>query len=148
MADAEDVQYWLAVARVEGLGVRGAHKLIEHFGSPQAAYMASLTELEGCGLPAHVAQAIFAQAGLKDAEKEIEAAAKADCQLVTLASADYPPLLKQIPDPPLVLYVRGDVQGARRSMRWPWWERAVRRPMAVRWRTGWPAIWRSEAWSS
>jgi len=110
MADVEDVLYWLAVARVEGLGVRGAHKLVEHFGSPQAAYMASLTELEGCGLPAHIAQAIFAQAGLKDAEKEIEAAAKADCQLVTLASANYPPLLKQIPDPPLVLYVRGDVK--------------------------------------
>ena len=110
MADAEDVLYWLAVVRVEGLGVRGAHKLVEHFGSPQAAYMASLTELEGCGLPAHVAQAVFAQAGLKDAEKEIEAATKADCQLVTLASANYPPLLKQIPDPPLVLYVRGDVK--------------------------------------
>jgi len=110
MADAEDVLYWLAVVRVEGLGVRGAHKLVEHFGSPQAAYMASLTELEGCGLPARVAQAVFAQAGLKDAEKEIEAATKADCQLVTLASANYPPLLKQIPDPPLVLYVRGDVE--------------------------------------
>ena len=110
MADAEDVLYWLAVVRVEGLGVRGAHKLVEHFGSPQAAYMASLTELEGCGLPARVAQAVFAQVGLKDAEKEIEAATKADCQLVTLASANYPPLLKQIPDPPLVLYVRGDVE--------------------------------------
>jgi len=114
MADAEDVLYWLAVVRVEGLGVRGAHKLVEHFGSPQAAYMASLTELEGCGLPARVAQAVFAQAGLKDAEKEIEAATKADCQLVTLASANYPPLLRQIPDPPLVLYVRGDVEALSR----------------------------------
>ena len=110
MADVEDVLYWLAVARVEGLGVRGAHKLVEHFGSPQAAYMASLTELEGCGLPARVAQAIFAQTGLKEAEKEMVAAAKAECQLVTLANPNYPPPLMQIPDPPLVLYVRGDVQ--------------------------------------
>jgi len=106
----EGVRFWLALTRVEGLGVRGAHKLIEHFGSPQAAYMASLTELEGCGVPARVAQAIFAQAGVREAEKEMEAAAKAECRLLAYASDDYPPLLKQIPDSPLVLYVRGDAK--------------------------------------
>ncbi len=101
-------QFWLAMTRAEGLGVRGAHKLINYFGSPHAAYSASLTELESSGVPARVAQAIFSQAGLKDAEREIEAAEKAGCQLLVYASDDYPPLLKQIPDPPLVLYVRGD----------------------------------------
>jgi DNA processing protein len=106
----DDVQFWLALTRIEGLGVRGAHKLIEHLGSPRAAYMASLTQLESCGIPAPVAQAIFAQVGLKEAEKELEAAAKVQCQLLTFACADYPPLLKQIPDSPLVLYVRGDAK--------------------------------------
>ncbi len=104
----ETLQYWLAMARVDGLGVRSAHKLIEHFGSPQAAYMASLTELESCGVPAQVAQAIFAQAGLREAEKEVEAAGKAECRIVTLTSDEYPPLLRQISDAPLVLYIRGD----------------------------------------
>jgi DNA processing protein len=108
MNDTE-ILYWLGLTRVEGLGVRGAHRLIEHFASPRAAYMASLTELESCGIPAHVAQAIFAQAGLKDAEREVEAATKAQCQLFAYDSPDYPPLLRQIPDPPLLLYVRGDV---------------------------------------
>ena len=93
---------------MEGLGVRSAHKLISRFGSPQAAYMASLTELETVGLPAPVCQAIFAQAGLKEADKEIEAAAKLECQLVTFSSEQYPPRLREIADPPMVLYVRGD----------------------------------------
>lgn len=106
----ESVQFWLGLTRVEGLGVRGAHRLLERFGSPQAVYMASLTELEGSGVAAPVAQAVFAQAGLKEAEKELEAAARVPCSLVTLASPDYPPLLKEIPDAPLVLYVRGDVK--------------------------------------
>ena len=106
----ENLIYWLGMARVEGLGVRGAHKLIERFASPQGAYMASLTELETSGLPAPVCQAIFAQSGLKEAEKEMEAAAKGGCQLVTYASEEYPPQLRQIPDPPLVLYVRGDAR--------------------------------------
>lgn len=104
----ENLTYWLALARIDGLGVRTAHKLIAHFGSPQAAYMASLTELESCGLSAQVAQAIFAQSGMRDAERELEATSKAGCQLVTLSSDEYPPLLREISDAPLVLYVLGD----------------------------------------
>jgi DNA processing protein len=105
-----DLVYWVGLTRIEGLGVRGAHKLIGYFESPQAAYMASLTELEGSGLPPAVCQSIFAQAGLEEAEKEIEEAAKAGCQLVGYGSAAYPPLLRQISDPPLFLYVKGNVQ--------------------------------------
>ncbi|HTS68271.1 MAG TPA: DNA-processing protein DprA [Terriglobia bacterium] len=105
----DTLPFWLALTRIEGLGVRGCHKVIEHFGSPQAAYMASLTELESCGIPARVAQAIFAQSALKEAEKEVEEAAKAECHIVAFDSGEYPPLLKQIPDAPLLLYVRGDV---------------------------------------
>jgi len=104
-----DTVYWLGLSRIEGLGVRGAHKLIGHFGSSKAAYMASLTELEGSGLPAGVCQSVFTQAGLKEAEREIEEAAKAGCQVLDYGSAEYPPLLRQIPDPPLALYVKGDV---------------------------------------
>jgi DNA processing protein len=109
-AMSESITFWVALTRIEGLGIRGCHKLIEHFGSPQAAYMASLTELESCGVPARVAQAIFAQAALKDAEKEVQEAAKAGCRLIVFDSEDYPPLLKQIPDAPLLLYVRGDAK--------------------------------------
>ncbi|MGO8819201.1 MAG: DNA-processing protein DprA [Terriglobia bacterium] len=106
----ETLPYWMALTRIDGLGIRGCHKLIEHFGSPQAAYMASLTELESCGVPARVAQAIFAQDALKGAEREVEQAGKADCHLIAFDSEDYPPLLKQIPDAPLLLYVRGDAK--------------------------------------
>jgi DNA processing protein len=106
----EDTQFWLGLTKLEGLGVRGAHRLVEHFGSPAAAYTASLTELESCGIPARVAQSIFAQAGLKEAGRDLEASAKAGCRVVAYSSDDYPPRLKQIPDPPLVLYVRGEVK--------------------------------------
>jgi len=61
-------------------------------------------------VPARVAQAIFAQAGIRDAEKETQAVVKAGCQLLAYDDDDYPPLLKQIPDAPLLLYVRGDIK--------------------------------------
>jgi len=106
--DDDPTLFWLAMTRVEGLGVRTAHKLIERFGSPQGVYMASLTELEGAGLAAPVAQALFAQAGLKEAEKEMKAAVASGCRLLTFTEEGYPALLRQIADPPLVLYIRGD----------------------------------------
>ena len=105
-----DAQHWLALTRVEGLGVRTAHKLIERFGSPEAVYAASLTELETSGLSAPVAQAVFRQAGLKEAEQEMKAAAGHAYSLLTFSDPAYPPLLRQIADPPLVLYVRGDTR--------------------------------------
>ena len=76
---ADETQFWLGLTKLEGLGVRGAHRLVEHFGSAQGAYMASLTELESCGIPARVAQAIFAQAGLKEADRDLEASNKPGC---------------------------------------------------------------------
>jgi DNA processing protein len=105
-----NIVYWLGLTRIQGLGVRGIHKLTDYVGSPKAAYMASLTELEASGLPAAVCQSVFAQEGLKEAEKEIEAAEKAGCQLVDYESSAYPPLLRQIEDPPPVLYVKGHIE--------------------------------------
>lgn len=107
-ATESSTSFWLALTHIEGLGTRGAYRLVEHFGSPQAVYQASLTALEGSGLPARVARAIFAKAGLAEAEKDIAASAAAGCRILTFGHEDYPPLLKQIPDPPLALYVRGD----------------------------------------
>ena len=108
--DEDPTLFWLALTRVDGLGVRTAHKLIKRFGSPQGVYMASLTELEGAGLAAPVAQALFAQAGLKEAEKEMKAAVASACRLLIFTEEEYPALLRQIADPPLVLYVRGDAR--------------------------------------
>src|SRR5438128_8040536 len=108
--ECENVTYWLGLTRVDGLGIRGAHKLVERFGSAAAVYGAPAAELESCGLAGHVARAISSQAGLKEAELQMEAAAKLQYQIVTYESDAYPPLLKQIADPPLVLYAQGDAK--------------------------------------
>ena len=106
----EDIAYWVGLTQVEGLGARGAHRMVAHFGSPQGAYMASLTELEASGLPAQVCRAVFEQAGLREAEREVEKVKEARCEIITWADKEYPPALKQIADPPLLLYARGNVK--------------------------------------
>lgn len=110
----ESVRYWLALTCIQGLGTRGALKAVQNFGSPERVYAASLTELESCGVPARVAQDIFAQRGLDEAEKEIQLAAGLGIKIITPSTEDYPTLLRQIPDPPLAIYVKGDVSAISR----------------------------------
>ncbi len=99
---------WLALALTPGLGARLAGKLLREFGSAEAIFNASLTALEACRLPAAVAQAIHSRAPLAEAEKELAKAQQLGCRLLTWDEPAYPHLLREIYDPPPLLYVRGN----------------------------------------
>ena len=99
---------WLALALTPGLGPTRARKLAEHFGSAESVLGASLTELEACGLHAAAAQAIGTGKSAELAQEELKKAADAGARILTLDDSSYPPLLRQIYDPPVALYVRGN----------------------------------------
>ncbi len=99
---------WLALALAPGLGARHAGKLLRELGSPEAIFAASLTTLESFRLPAAVAQAIHSQSPLRDAEKELAEIRKNGCQLLTWDEPAYPQRLREIYDPPPLLYFRGN----------------------------------------
>ncbi len=99
---------WLALSLTPGLGATRSRHLVEHFQSVTNVFHASLTELEGAGLPAAAAQAIGTGKSLEAAEQEMLRATTAGAQILTLDDPLYPPLLRQIYDPPAVLYLRGD----------------------------------------
>ncbi|MGH9690171.1 MAG: DNA-processing protein DprA [Candidatus Acidiferrales bacterium] len=107
---------WLALALTPGLGVRMAGKLLAEFGSPDAVFAASLTALEGQRLPAAVAQAIHSRQSLSAAAKELAQAQAAGCSLLTWDDPDYPSRLREIYDPPPLLYVRGDTELLNRHL--------------------------------
>jgi DNA processing protein len=108
----ESDQYlgWLALALTPGLGARMAGKLLQEFGSPEAIFNASLTSLEARRLPAAVAQAIHKRQPLSDAAKELAQVQAAGCKLLTWDEPEYPRRLREIYDPPTLLYVRGNVE--------------------------------------
>ncbi len=101
---------WLALLLTPELGPTRSRHLVEHFGSIWRVFRASLTELEAAGLPAPAAQAIGTGKSLEAAEQELVRASAAGAQILTLDDAAYPPLLRHIYDPPVVLYVRGDAE--------------------------------------
>ena len=100
---------WLALALTPGLGPTKSRKVVEHFGSPEAIFRASLTELEATGIQAVSAQSLATGKSAELAREEFARAADAVATVISVDDASYPPRLKEIYDPPLVLYVRGSV---------------------------------------
>jgi DNA processing protein len=99
---------WLALALTPGLGARLTGKLLREFGSPEAIFNASLTALEGQQIPAAVAQAIHSRQAISAAAKELSQAEAAKCRIITWDEPVYPQLLREIYDPPPLLYVKGN----------------------------------------
>jgi DNA processing protein len=110
LTDADQHLGWLALALTPGLGARLAGKLLGHFGSPEDIFNASLTELEGQRLPAAVAQAIHSRRPMSDAAKELAQAQALGIRLLTWDEPEYPVRLREIYDPPPLLYVRGKAE--------------------------------------
>jgi DNA processing protein len=99
---------WLAISLTHGLGPTKSRKLVEHFGSAEAVLRASLTELESTGIQAVSAQSLATGKSAELAREEIAQAAAADIALLSMDDPCYPPRLKEIYDPPLILRVRGN----------------------------------------
>jgi DNA processing protein len=101
---------WLALLLTPGLGPTRSRKLVEHFGSAEKVFHASLTELESTGIKAVSAQSIATGKSIELAREEQARALAAGMTVLSMDDPFYPPRLKEIYDPPLVLYVRGDTE--------------------------------------
>src|SRR5438105_3182797 len=99
---------WLALSMTPQMGATRSRRLAEHFGGVEQVFHASLTELEAAGIHAVSAQAINNRESLVRAEEELVRAATAGASIIGLDDPNYPALLRQIYDPPVALYVRGD----------------------------------------
>ncbi len=105
----------LALIFVRGLGARGAAHLMEHYGSAEAVYDASRSDLvEGAGLREDIAEGIIHREGLNQALKEVEYCRKHGISMIAATDPEYPLLLKHIPDRPHVLFVKGNIDVLRK----------------------------------
>ncbi len=107
---SQDALYWLALRMTPGLGTRKAGQLLEVFRTPQAIFRASRSELQAAGLSAGVAQSLASGCAFDDAADQQNQAAKAGAVLIPLTDARYPPALRDIFDPPPLLFARGRVE--------------------------------------
>jgi DNA processing protein len=110
VAGREEELHWLALKLIPGLGTRIAGKLIEKFRTPIAVFRASPTELEGAGASGTVAQSIASGCTFDDAAAQQQRLADTGTVTVAITDPRYPALLREIYDPPVLLFARGRVE--------------------------------------
>lgn len=101
---------WISLNMTPGVGPRVATKLLESFGSPEAVFNASRRELESLRLTAETIESIIRKEFHGRADAELERVRTLGGDILILDDGNYPELLKEIADPPIVLYVRGNWQ--------------------------------------
>jgi DNA processing protein len=101
------IRDWVELNMTPGIGPRAAAKLLERFGSAQAVYTATRTELEQLRLAPEAIDSIIARDLRSTAEAEIAAVRKLGGEILLLDDGVYPASLREIYDPPIVLYVKG-----------------------------------------
>lgn len=106
----EEELHWLALTLIPGLGTRNAARLIERFRTPQAVFRASRTELEGAGISGALAQSIASGCSFEDAVVQQEKMLATQTVAVPISDPQYPPLLKEIFDPPILMFARGRLE--------------------------------------
>jgi len=107
--------YWLALRAVDGVGPRTARLLLEHYGSADAIFAASEAELVQLGIPRKTALNILGFDRFAPLERELCELERIGARLVRWSDEDYPPNLREIPDPPPFFYLRGNVQSVLRD---------------------------------
>jgi DNA processing protein len=102
---------WLALRRLPGVGTRTQFDLLDHFGSIEAIFSASRGQLEKALVGKQEAiEALLAGPDENVLKSELEWLSEPGHHLLTCSDPDYPVLLREIPDPPLVLYIAGERQ--------------------------------------
>ncbi len=100
---------WLGMILTPGMGAIRTARAAARLGGAAHMLSASLTELEGAGMPAAAAQFCFDGRALEAAEDELRRVLEAGGQILTMEEEAYPDGLRNIYDPPPVLWVRGNV---------------------------------------
>jgi DNA processing protein len=101
------IRDWVELNMTPGIGPRAAAKLLERFGSADAVYNATRSELERLRLPPEAVDSIIARDLQTTAEAEIDEVRKLGGDILLLDDGVYPSSLREIYDPPIVLYVKG-----------------------------------------
>lgn len=105
----EEKKYWVGFNIVPGIGPARVRMLLAHFGSLRDAWHAPSEELRAAGLDKRSLENLLLYRRRIDLDREMERLARAKVQVLTWEDPEYPQRLKQIANPPFVLYVRGSL---------------------------------------
>ena len=104
-----DLKYWLGFNLVKGIGPAKVQALLDHFGSLGSAWEATELQLQKIGLDKRAISTFLKTRRELDLDTEMARIEKANVELLTWQSDKYPSYLQEIPNPPHLLYMHGNI---------------------------------------
>ncbi|MGC1375127.1 MAG: DNA-processing protein DprA [Anaerolineales bacterium] len=105
----DDKRYWVGFNLVKGIGAVRLQALLNAFGDLETAWNASLFDLAGAGLSPKLAQRVTQMRASVNLDDFVAKAEAAGIRILTWQDDEYPQHLKEIDQPPPVLYLRGEI---------------------------------------
>jgi len=106
----KDQIYKIALTKIPKVGNKIGRRLLDHFGSAPAVFSASKQDLgEVFGIGDQRVSYILSKKPIEIAEKELKFVEKSKAKAFFVQDENYPRRLKEIVDPPLVVYSKGEV---------------------------------------
>ncbi len=109
MKENQDFKYWVALSRHQKIGARTFYKLYKRFKTLEKVWQASNRELSEAGLDLGQIEAIGEIIEKIDPQKELAKLRKHHIEIIIYPDENYPKLLKEIPDAPGILYLKGKI---------------------------------------
>jgi len=104
----DDKRFWVGFTLIKGIGAVRLQALISHFGDLEDAWKSSSADLAEAGLGAKVIERVIQAREKVDLEKLWGQIESQGIKILTWQDEAYPSRLKEIDQPPPVLYIRGE----------------------------------------
>jgi DNA processing protein len=104
-----ELEYWLRISALEGIGIQMKLELVTKFGSASQVFNADKSTLLSIGLALHQYEALHNDEIKREAINIQQLCESRKIKILPLSHVEYPEMLKYIQDPPLVLYARGRI---------------------------------------
>lgn len=108
----EQRNFLVAFANIAGIGSVRLKLLLEYFGSAEKAWMAPVSQITSVGLPKNVLAEFLAQRIKINPHQYYESVVKRGIKVITILDKDYPERLRNICDPPNVLFIKSNLETA------------------------------------
>lgn len=105
-----NIAYLLALHSIDGFGPIRLKAILDYFKDPKLAWEANPKELAHIGIPKNTLEHYSDMRKKLEPEKYADSIQKMNINWLTIFDENYPKLLKEIYDPPVVLYFKGQVK--------------------------------------
>jgi len=112
----KNLEYLVALHRVNGLGTVRLRTLLNVYQDPKLIWEENPQEFLSMGVPQNVVKALGELKKQINPEQYLESIYKSKIKILTIFDDDYPDLLKQIYDPPIIIYYQGEIGASDKNI--------------------------------